>query len=449
MKTENHQNRAALMRGFFVAVRRGDVPAPMNGPAALLLCTLLGACAGLDGYGSDHTPVGSDGGFSAQRLAALTRMVQADIDAKRIPGAVLLAARNGKVAYDQALGARNPKTGAPMTEDSIFRIYSMSKPIVSVGAMMLMEDGKLTLDAPVSQYLPELKGLRVGVEKVGGDGKPTLELVPVKDEMTVHDLLRHTSGFIYEHKMFGDTLLGREYRMAGVTDKDIVSTDDLVKKLAHLPLAYQPGTTWEYGRSYDVLGALIERISGKPLDVYLSERILEPLKMDDTGFWVEPGKQDRLAEAFELGPDDEQPIGWLSVRSKPSFLSGGAGMVSTARDYLRFAQMLLNGGQLDGVRILSRKTVEYMTSGHFNGIPGPTFSWLVGPGYSYGLGFEVRTATGMAPTPGSVGDYGWYGYAGTAFWVDPRERLVAICMIQAPGQNTCGLFANMLEAAME
>ncbi|HTS23571.1 MAG TPA: serine hydrolase domain-containing protein [Casimicrobiaceae bacterium] len=423
----------------------------MNGPAALLLCILLGACAGLDGYGSAHAPVGSDGGFSAERLATLTRRAQADIDARRAPGVVLLVVRNGKVVYAEALGVRDPKTGAPMAENSIFRIYSMSKPIVSVGALMLVEDGKLALDDAVSDYLPELKNLKVGVEKIGPDGKPTLELVPAKQEMTVQDLLRNTSGLLYEFEpSSGFGLVRSEYLKAGLTLKKIISNDDLVQKLSHLPLAFQPGTSWEYGRSADVLGALIERISGKPLDVYLSERILEPLKMDDTGFWVEPTKQGRLAEPFEIDPDSKKPTDLIDVRSRPTFLSGAGGMVSTAPDYLRFLQMLLNGGELDGVRILSRKTVQYMTSDHFNGTPGQLF-YLVGPGYSFGLGFAIRTATGMAPFVGSVGEYRWLGYAGTVFWVDPRERLIAICMMQSLAGKICdrGLYGNMLYGAIE
>ena len=415
--------------------------------AALFLCALLSACAGHDRYATHHLAVGSDGGFSAERLAALTRMVQGDMDAKRIPGAVILISRNGSVVYAQVLGARDPKTNAPMAENAIFRIYSMTKPIVSVGAMMLMEDGKLALGEPVSQYLAELKDLKVGVEKIGADGKPTLELVPAKQEMTVQDLLRHTSGLIYEYEeLFGKSLVRSAYLKSGVNNKDIISNDDLVKKLANLPLAHQPGTTWEYSRSTDVLGALIERISGKTLDLYLGERILKPLRMEDTGFWAEPTKQDRLAEAFEIDPDSKQPTDLRNVRSRPTFLSGGAGMVSTARDYLRFAQMLLNGGELDDVRILSRKTVEYMTADHLNGITG-----LDSLGSGFGLGFLVRTATGMARVPGSVGDYTWGGYAGTVFWVDPRERLVAICMMQAPGEQLryLRLYRNMVYAAME
>ena len=386
----------------------------------------------------------------------MTQRAQADIDAKRAPGVVLLAVQNGKVVYAQALGVRDPKTRVPMTENSIFRIYSMSKPIVSVGALMLVEDGKLALDDAVSDYLPELKDLKVGVEKIGSDGKPTLELVPAKREMTVQDLLRHTSGLLlYDFSGVSldnlePKLVRSEYLKAGVIDKKIVSNDDLVKKLSHVPLAFQPGTTWEYSCSTDVLGALIERISGKPLDVYLSERILKPLKMDDTGFWVEPAKQDRLAEPFEIDPDSKKLTDLMDVRSRPTWLSGNGGLVSTAPDYLRFLQMLLNGGELDGVHILSRKTVQYMTSDHFNGAHGPLYG-IVGPGYSFGLGFAIRTATGMAPFVGSVGEYRWLGYAGTVFWVDPRERLIAICMMQSPAGQICdrGLYGNMLYGAME
>jgi CubicO group peptidase (beta-lactamase class C family) len=389
-------------------------------------------------------------GFSRDRLAVLTRIIQADIDAMRLPGAVMLLARDGKVAYEQALGLQDPANQIPMTIDSIFRIYSMTKPIVSVAAMMLVEEGKLLLSDPVSIYLPELKNMKVGIESIGKDGKPVLELVPAQQEMTVQDLLRHTSGLTYGS--FGTSLVKTEYIKAGVESKHITN-EQLLQRLTHLPLAYQPGTTWEYSRSTDVLGALIERISGSALDVFLDERIIKPLGMVDTGFWVQPAQHHRIAQAFATDPDSGNAMRLLDVTSRPSFLSGGGGMVSTVRDYARFAHMLLNQGELDGVRILSRKTLQLMTSDHLSHMPGATSgaSYLPGPGYSFGLGFAVRTASGSAATAGTVGDYTWSGLAGTYFWIDPREKIMAIWMMQAPEQrhHYRQLYRNLAYAALE
>jgi CubicO group peptidase (beta-lactamase class C family) len=389
-------------------------------------------------------------GFSRDRLAVLTRIIQADIDAMRLPGAVMLLARDGKVAYEQALGLQDPANQIPMTIDSIFRIYSMTKPIVSVAAMMLVEEGKLLLSDPVSTYLPELKNMKVGIESIGKDGKPVLELVPAQQEMTVQDLLRHTSGLTYGS--FGTSLVKTEYIKAGVESKHITN-EQLLQRLTHLPLAYQPGTTWEYSRSTDVLGALIERISGSALDVFLDERIIKPLGMVDTGFWVQPAQHHRIAQAFATDPDSGNAMRLLDVTSRPSFLSGGGGMVSTVRDYARFAHMLLNQGELDGVRILSRKTLQLMTSDHLSHMPGATSgaSYLPGPGYSFGLGFAVRTASGSAATAGTVGDYTWSGLAGTYFWIDPREKIMAIWMMQAPEQrhHYRQLYRNLAYAALE
>jgi CubicO group peptidase (beta-lactamase class C family) len=287
---------------------------------------------------------------------------------------------------------------------------------------------------PVSQYLPELKGLQVGVEKTGADGKVTLERVPARREMTVHDLMRHTSGLTYAP--FGRSAVKDEYNKAGVVPGDPgVGYDnaELVRRLATLPLAHQPGSTWDYSISTDILGALIERVSGQRLDTLLSERILKPLKMVDTAFWVVPEKQHRIAEPFANDPDTKQPVALLDVRTPPTLLAGGAGLTSTADDYARFGQMLINGGTLDGALILSRKSVQWMTSDHTNGVRGPAY--LPGPGYGFGLGVSVRLDDGQASAPGTKGDYSWGGYAGTLWWNDPAERLVAVWMAQGPGSS--------------
>jgi len=375
-------------------------------------------------------------GFSTARLAALGEKVRAEVKSGRLPGAVLLVSRNGKLVHSEVIGAQDPKSGAPMRRDSIFRIYSMTKPFVSVAVMMLAEEGRLQISEPVSKYIPELKDLKVGVEKPDGNGAQ-LELVPAAREITIQDLLRHTSGLTYG--IFGKSLVKEAYKKLDVDSWDQTNAE-VMKKLAAAPLQYQPGTLWEYSRSVDVLGHLLERISGQPLDQYLEARLFKPLGMKDTGFWVAPQKQARIAEAFETDPDSKAKVSLIEIRQAPKLLSGGGGAVSTAGDYLRFTQMLLNGGELDGVRILSRKTVAYMMSDHLGAVRAVSLqrgaAYLPGPGYGFGLGFAVRTETGEATTPGTVGDANWGGLGGTYFWVDPKENLAVVWMAQGPGQRT-------------
>ncbi len=385
-------------------------------------------------------------GVSEARLKQLGAQVRADVEKRRIPGAVIVVARNGKVAYQEAIGTRDPANGVPMTVDSIFRIYSMTKPIVSVGVMMLVEEGRLQLSDPMSRYLPELKGLKVGVEKKDATGQVALEIVAASREPTIQDLLRHTSGIAYD--FFGNSLVKQEYKKIGVDGWDQTNAD-MVQKLTKVPLHFQPGSTWDYGLSTDVLGHLIERVTGQPLADYLQARILGPLGMKDTAFQVEPAKQLRVAESFADDSNTKEQLHWSGVRAARKRLSGGAALVSTAADYLRFAQMMLNGGSLEGTRIISRKTVEYMTSDHLGGVRGPAY--LPGAGYGFGLGFAVRLASGEANTPGSAGDYNWGGWGGTYFWVDPKEKLIAIWMMQSPGQRGYYrvLFRNAVYAAIE
>jgi CubicO group peptidase (beta-lactamase class C family) len=386
---------------------------------------------------------------SPERLARLSEVIQSRINARHIPGAVMLIEHDGKVVLEQALGVRDPASGAAMTLDTIFRIYSMTKPVVSVAVMMLVEAGQLLISDPVSKYLPELAGLQVGVEETAEDGSKRLKLVPAVREMTVQDLLRHTSGLTYG--IFGESLVKAMYREKGI-ERSSVTNAELVRGLATLPLAYQPGTVWEYSRSTDVLGALVERISGASLDVWLDQHILQPLGMKDSGFWVPPAKQHLIAEPFPVDPDSGGPVRLSDIRARPSFLSGGGGMVSTAYDYLRFARMLNNDGTLDGVRILSRKTLHFMRSDHLADMPEATRAagFLPGPGYGFGLGFSVRRTAGAAWTPGSPGDYNWSGLAGTYFWIDPAEKLVAIFLMQAPEQRGeyRQLFRNLVYAAL-
>jgi CubicO group peptidase (beta-lactamase class C family) len=368
--------------------------------------------------------------FSPAGLLRLDRAIDAEIDAGRIPGATLLLAR-GDVVREKSYGRQGPDGAALMTLDAIFRIYSMTKPVVSVAIMMLAEQGRLLISDPVSRYFPALA--KVQVARSDADGKLVLD--PCVRAMTIQDLLRHTAGLTYG--IFGAASHVKAAYLASGIDSGHMSNADLVACLATLPLAFQPGTTWEYSRATDVLGALIEKISGQTLDVFLDEHIFTPLQMPDTGFWVAPEQQHRLAEPFAIDPVTHKAVRLIDVRKRPVFLSGGGGLVSTAADYLRFARMLQGAGELDGVRLLSRKTVAFMTSDHLVQMPqasaGP--GYLPGPGYGFGLGFAVRTAIGGAWTPGSVGDFHWSGLAGTYFWIDPQEDLIAIWLMQAPEQR--------------
>jgi CubicO group peptidase (beta-lactamase class C family) len=372
-------------------------------------------------------------GFDSSRLDRLTHRFQEDIDAQRIPGAAMLISRHGKVAYSEALGIQDPVSGKAMTKETIFRIYSMTKPVISIAIMMLAEEGRLMISDPVSRFLPELGHLNVGVERRQGDST-TLELQPAAQPMTIQDLLRHTSGLTYG--IFGDSLVKAAYREAHIGSMR-ASNDEFIRALGTVPLAYQPGTVWEYSVSTDVLGVVLERIHGKPLDEVLEERIFRPLGMPDTGFWVQPENHGRLAQAFDTDPVTGVAVRLNGMLQRPNFLSGGGGLASTMADYLRFARMLQNGGELDGARLLSRKTLAFMASDHLGGLPAARsgLSYLPGPGYGFGLGFAVRTDAGGAIMPGSVGDFTWSGLAGTYFWIDPKEDLLAIFMMQAPEQR--------------
>lgn len=389
------------------------------------------------------------GGFSERGLETLTQCIQADIDKGMIPGASMLIARGGKTVHEAALGLQDPNTRAPMSRDTIFRIYSMTKPIVSVGVMMLVEQGRLLLSDPVSKFLPELGNLKVGVERVA-NGVPVLDLEPALQPITVQDLLRHTSGFTYG--IFGDSLVKAEYRNAGIAHPRM-SSDDFVRAMGQVPLMYQPGTVWEYSHSTDVLGVLLERVSGLPLDEFFAQRIFKPLGMRDTGFWVEEEHHHRIAEGFDVDPVTGATVRMNQPRRRPNFLGGGGGLMSTMQDYLQFAQMLANGGELGGNRLLARKTLQLMTSDHLAGMAQARSGqgYLPGPGYGFGLGFAVRTEPGASFIPGSVGDYTWSGLAGTYFWIDPQEDLLAIFLMQAPEQRNHyrQLFRNLVYAALE
>jgi len=422
----------------------------------LLIHSVLGAaCASALLLSGCATPMtGSTArALNPAALQKLDDVIAKDIQAGRLPGAVMVVYRDGKVVHERVMGVRDPETKAPMAADSIFRIYSMSKPIVSVGLMMLVEDGKVFLNAPISTYLPEFKSMTLGVEKKDASGKPYLDKVPSPRVPTVQDLLRHTSGITYG--VFGKSLVKDEYLKAGIHKNEMNNTQ-LSQTLAALPLAYVPGTVWEYSRSTDLIGSLIERVSGQNLEDYLQQRILRPLQMKDTGFNVPADKQQRVAQAFKVDPDTRQAVTLLNVTQPAVFQSGGGGMVSTAGDYLRFTRMVLNGGELEGVRILSPKTVQLMTSDHLGAdmirasrAPGASTGYGPGPGFGFGLGFAVRVAEGESGNPGSVGEANWGGLGGTYFWIDPKEKLIAIWMMQGPGQREYyrHTFKNMVYGA--
>jgi len=374
-------------------------------------------------------------GLSSERLGRVTEMLRANIAANEIPGAVLLIARQGKIAYFESFGLLDPQAKTPMRKDAIFRIYSMSKPITTVAAMTLFEDARLVLNEPVGKYLPALAKMQVATDnKPDPEADPhKIATIPADRPISIQDLMRHTSGLTYG--FFGDTPVKKLYAEAKLGNEGETNAQ-FVDRIAKLPLSYQPGTTWDYSHSTDVLGRLVEVISGKSLYEFERKSILDPLRMGDTSFYVtDQTKQSRIAEPFE----NDRKIGNGATVGDPrvggAWESGGGGMVSTAIDYARFLQMLLNGGTLDGQRILGPKTIEYMTSDHLGSavVPGPYY--LPGPGYGFGLGFAVRRDAGVSPVNGSPGDYNWGGAGGTAFWVDPKEQMFVVFMMQSPSQR--------------
>ncbi|MBB4367705.1 CubicO group peptidase (beta-lactamase class C family) [Bradyrhizobium sp. cir1] len=386
-------------------------------------------------------------GFSPSRLARIAAWQQTQVDSGAFSGAVAAIARNGKVAYLRAVGFRDQAKTSPLQGDAIFWIASMTKPVTSVAAIMLVEEGKLDLAAPVHQYLPELKDMMVGVErKDAASGKIDLVYESQKHPMTVEDLLRHTAGLVYGvGGTMVDQLVGRRlYGNSGVWRRDRTLAD-VISELAKLPLAHQPGDVWDYGLSVDVLARVIEVASGQPFDQFLDTRLFKPLGMVDTAFAVPAAKLSRLVDPPANGWGGPPDSVLADITRPTSLFSGGGGLASTAGDYLRFCQMLLNGGELDGVRILSPASVRRMTT---NALPGEIrfagfASGLVGPqsGSTWGLGFAVRSDAAWSVVPGSTGSFSWMGVSGTYFWVDPTEQLVAAQMIHVRGGS--GPFQRM------
>lgn len=406
-----------------------------------LILILAASIANAQGIPKAATP--KEVGLSKERLNRISTWIKSDVEKGVVPGAVVMVLRKGKIAYYEAFGYRDREKNVPMTRDSIFRIASMTKPFTALAIMMLAEEGKIQLPLPVSQYLPEFKDLKVGVEKKDpATGKAELVLDAASREMTVQDLLRHTSGLTYSSGPFGKSLVKDLYSELKLYVMPPTNAE-LVTKLSQLPLQFHPGTTWEYSMSYDVLARIVEVISGVEFDTFVAERIVKPLKLTDTAFWAEGAeRQARIAEP-QINPATGQRPPILNVTKKPIWFAGGSGLVSTAHDYARFCLMFLNGGVLDGVRLVSRKTVDQMTSnqvppGYKSGYPvqmqirWPSPSLETGQGY--GLGFGINCEQGLSPLPGSKGDYYWPGIFGTYFWIDPKERLIGIVMIQAPTQ---------------
>lgn len=428
---------------------------------AMVLCVLMGPGASADGLPAARP---AREGISPERLQRLSeRMNEAVADGTMI-GGVGVIARHGRVVYEQTYGLADRESGRPMTTDAIFRIYSMSKPITSVAVMLLYEEGRFFLNDPVADYIPELADLQVAVSTAdGGDTRMTSDGTISRSEgegdpaeagrtraptrqPTIRDLLTHTAGFTYG--VFGNTEVDRQYREAGLLFDDM-TLGEFADKLGDIPLQYDPGTRWHYSVGIDLLGRLVEAVSGTRFGDFLETRVFEPLEMNDTSFVVPADKWPRVAQIYTPKGTPEGSNAFLAnvqsselvvapdsvsarYREGSRFESGGGGLVSTAADYLRFSQMLLNGGELDGVRLLSPKTVALMTTNQLGDIP----MGFGGQGVGFGLGFAVALDQGRIGELGSVGAYNWGGAAGTRFWIDPAEQLIGVFMVQSIPHRT-------------
>jgi len=361
-------------------------------------------------------------GLSSERLNIIDTVLKVDIEKGKIEGAVLLVARKGKIAYFKSFGMRNKEKLLPMEKDSIFRVYSMTKPVVGVAVMMLLEDGKLVLSDPVTKYIPAFKDIKVAEIKKDETGKEVVTTVKPRNAMTIQDLLRHTSGLTYW--FWPPKAIQSMYLKAGMNKLDKFTNAEVCEKLATLPLVTDPGIKYTYSRSYDVLGRVVEIVSGMSLDKFLEERIFKPLKIKDSRFKLTGPDVDRLVYLTPKYFLYTEPTETLK------FFSGGGGLVSTAMDFARFAQMLLNGGELDGKRLLGPRTVAFMTSDHLGSMGNRNDGMYVpGRGYGSGFGFYVRVDAGNAYFLGNVGEFYKGGAAGTVFWVDPTEDLVGVFMV--------------------
>jgi CubicO group peptidase (beta-lactamase class C family) len=368
-------------------------------------------------------------GVSAERLARIHVAMQRYVDRREVAGVVTLVARRGRVIYLDSAGYRDAEAKAPMTNDTVFRIASMTKPITSVALMMLFEDGHFLLSDPVSKWLPEFADMKVVQPAPPGERVETpFTTVPAKRPITIKQLLTHTAGLPNLYRGWTQP----EYLKATARQKPDETMADTLRRLSKLPLNFQPGEAWEYGPATDVVGRLVEVISGQSLDEYFRKRIFEPLGMRDTYFYLPAAKAERFAALYRPGADKKIELveasgpGSRWIKEPHVYFSGAGGLVSTASDYFRFQQMMLNGGELDGVRLLGRKTVELMTANHTGDLP----IWLTGPGYGFGLGYSVVKDIGATGLPASAGSFGWGGAFCTYFWVDPAEEMIGIVMTQ-------------------
>lgn len=400
-------------------------------PIALLLSTSLSASA--DGAMRVYP---ANGTLSPQKLERITDYFNAEVAGAKISGAVVLIQRHGKPVYFKSFGKIDEKTGEAMTPDAIFRIHSMTKAVTSVAAMMLVDDGKLKLDDPLSKYIPSFATVTVGIETTAENGNAVLKIVPPDRPITIEDLLRHSSGLTYG--FYGKSLVRTLYANA---DLFAVGTDNasLAEKIARLPLAEQPGTMWDYGHSTDVIGRVIEVVSGKSLFEFEKERLFGPLGMKDTSYYVaDPAQHHRIAEPL-LSDMDFRTGSARNPRVFTKWESGAGGLLTTMGDFSRFTQMLLNGGELDGRRYLKPDTLADMTTNHIAPATGVKRGkyYFPGDGFGFGLGFAVRTEPGNAtpPPPGSLGEIKWDGAGGTYFWVDRAQDMFAILMIQSPSER--------------
>jgi len=371
-------------------------------------------------------------GMSSERLARIATTLSADIEHGRIPGAVVAVARKGKLVYFEAFGWRDKAAGVKMTTDTIFSIASMTKPMVTVGALMLVEEGALSVGDPVSKYLPQFATMQVAELDAGGD--TIIGKTPAKKPITIRDLMIHTSGLVYGGR--GTTAVHKLYPAGSGAAAMTLTGQEFLEKLGSAPLLWQPGTVWDYGFGLDVLGLLIERVSEQSLGAYLQERVWQPLGMVDTGFVIPREKAARYAKALPNDPDTGKPQKVEPDATKPTkFECGGGCAASTASDYLRFAVMLMGKGRFGDKRIIGRKTAEYMLSNQL----GPEVKNLIGNAdptradYGFGLGLAVRTTPGVVRLMGSVGDFSWPGASGTNWWADPKEELVVVFMAHSPG----------------
>ena len=382
-------------------------------------------------------------GFSSARLAHLTTVMQAQVEAGMFPGAVTAILHRNQLVHFEAHGHLDAARSQPMTTDALFRLASMTKPLVTTVAMMMVEQGVFSLQDPITRWLPELNALMV--ETPEGD-------VPLARPIWVQDLMRHTSGFVYSG-MTQSPRIKALYEQHNIESRvEDISADEMLRNLGQIPLAHQPGTFWEYSISVDVLGLLLERVMSQSLDVIVAQALLEPLGMKDTRWWVTPEQEKKLAQTLD---DDPLKVGMLkSYRQHynpagKSYFKGGAGLIGSTADYLRYLQMIINKGEFEGKRYLSRKSVELMLSQHTVGMAGTTIA-NTGPGYGFGLGFAIRQGQGMGWVPGSTNDAMWAGVWGTSFWLDPKEQLAAVIMAQGPTHKTHTrmLFKNLVYGAL-